>query len=66
MGFPSDSKRRPIKWPNRWLIQYAPRDVKHKYCCMDQGGELVNNKEVTELVLLHGYVVRPTGGDASH
>jgi hypothetical protein len=35
-GFPSDSKRPPIKWLNRWLSQYAPRDAKHKYCCMDQ------------------------------
>jgi hypothetical protein len=33
---------------------------------MDQGGELAHNKEVNDLVLLHGYVVRPMGGDASH
>jgi hypothetical protein len=65
-GFPSDSKHPPIPWLNRWLSQCAPRDAKHKYCCMDQGGELANNKEVTSLVLLHGYVFRTTGGDASH
>jgi hypothetical protein len=29
-GPPSDSKRPPIKWRNRWLSQYAPRDAKHK------------------------------------
>jgi hypothetical protein len=65
-GFPSDRKCPPLKWLNRWLSQYAPRDARHKYCCMDQGGELANNKEITALILLHGYVARPTGGDASH
>jgi hypothetical protein len=33
---------------------------------MYQWGELANSKEVTALVLLHGYVARPTGGDDSH
>jgi hypothetical protein len=65
-GFPSDSNRPPIAWLNSWLSQYAPRDDTHKYCCMDQGGELSNHKEVTALVLLHGYVVRLPGGGASH
>jgi hypothetical protein len=63
---PSDSKRSPLKWLNLWLSQYAPRDAKHKYLCMEQGGELANNKEVKELFLLHGYVFQSTGGDASH
>jgi hypothetical protein len=65
-GFSSDSKRPPIDFLNRWFIQYGPRDARHKYCCMDQGGELAHNKEVNDLVLLHGYVVTPTGGDALH
>jgi hypothetical protein len=46
-GFPSDSKRPPIAWLNLWLSQYAPRDATHKYCCMDQGDELANNKAVS-------------------
>jgi hypothetical protein len=50
-GFPSNSKRPPIKCFNRWLSQYVQRDSKHNCCCMEQGGELANNKEVTELVL---------------
>jgi hypothetical protein len=55
-GFPSYSKRPPLKWLNRWLSQYAPRDARHKYFCMEQGGELANTKEITALILLHGYV----------
>jgi hypothetical protein len=33
---------------------------------MEKGGELANKKEVMELVLLHEYGVRPTGGDILH
>jgi hypothetical protein len=29
-GFPSDSKRPPLKWLNRWLSQYAPCDARHR------------------------------------
>jgi hypothetical protein len=38
----------------------------HTYCCMDQGGELSHDKEVNDLVLVHGYVVIPIYRDASH
>jgi hypothetical protein len=33
---------------------------------MDQGGDLAYNKEINAIILHHGYVVRPTGGDASY
>ena len=36
-----------------------------KYVYMDQGGELLNNPEVKNLLTKSGYTIHPTGTDAS-
>jgi hypothetical protein len=33
---------------------------------MYQGGELANNKDINAIIIHHGYVIRPKGGDASY
>jgi hypothetical protein len=64
-GLDADGKALPLAWLNRWFAQYAPTAAKFRYCFMDQGGELANNKDIQALLAYHRYTPHPTGGDAS-
>jgi hypothetical protein len=65
-GVATDGKAPPLTWLNRWLTQYRPAAVPHRYAVMDNGGELSNNGEVLQLLEYHTYTPRPTAPDSSH
>ena len=58
------SKAAPVLWLKHFLAQYKPL-CRDKYVYMDQGGELFNNPEVKNLFTKAGYIINPTGADAS-
>jgi hypothetical protein len=63
-GLAADREAPPLAWLNRWFAQYSPTSAKFRYCSIDQGGELVNNKEIQALLAYNHYTPHPTGGDA--
>jgi hypothetical protein len=42
---------------NRWLTQYHPASVPYRYTVMDNGGELVNNGEVLQILEFHEHTL---------
>ena len=59
------SKASPLDWIKKFLKEHSPR-WNDKYIYMDQGGELYRNPKVRDIFEGFGYVVRPTGADASN
>jgi len=62
---PRISKASPINWLRHFLTQNTPK-CDNKYIHLDQGGELYNDSDVKNLIHTFGYVIFPTGADASH
>jgi hypothetical protein len=59
-GLAADGKHPPLAWLNCWFAQYAPTNAKSRYCVMDQGGEISNNKDMHAIFAYHRYTPCPT------
>jgi hypothetical protein len=60
-----DGKYPLLAWINRWLTKYYPASVPYRYAVMDNSSELVNNREVLQLLEYHEYTPHHTAPESS-
>jgi hypothetical protein len=63
--YPTKTKEPPIETVNLFLQRFGLKDGTQRYIRTDQGGELAKSADFRAIVATHGYVVEPTGPDAS-
>jgi hypothetical protein len=65
-GAPRISKAVPVELLRHFFEQRRPRDHHDLHLRVDQGGELYQSNEFKDLCKEYGYVIEPTGADASN
>jgi hypothetical protein len=63
--YPTKTKEPPIQTVDLFLQRFGLRDGTQRYVRTDQGGELARSADFRAIIAKHGYVVEPTGPDAS-
>jgi hypothetical protein len=63
--YPTKSKDPPIETVDLFLQRFGLRDGTQRYVRTDLGGELAKSAAFLAIVAKNGYVVKPTGPDAS-
>jgi hypothetical protein len=64
-SYPTKTKEPPIATVDLFLKQFGLHDGTQRYIWTDQGGKLAHSAEFPAAILKHGYVLEPTGPDAS-
>jgi hypothetical protein len=64
-AYPTKAKEPPIATVDLFLKQFGLHDGTQRYVRTDQGGELAHSADFCATILKHGYVLEPTGPDAS-
>ena len=64
-SFPTAGKKSPCKIVEYFIELHGKKSITIIYIIVYQGGELTGSHEFQEIIAKHGYVIEPTGSDAS-